>query len=209
MIFSFAVATALAIAPVDTVPADTVAAPAAISAPFIEAPVGVGARAIVDDTTPSRRRKAIEVSDSYALRLKIHYIASYATIPIFAAQAIVGEQLYNAENKGNPPPAGMKGAHDAIAVALAGLFGVNTITGAWNWWETRHQEKGRTWRTVHGALMLLADAGFAYTAALGSNAQFQRNGGNPARDLHRNWAEASAGVALASYIMMWKPFRRD
>ena len=209
MIFTFAIVTALAIAPVDTVPVDTVPAPVATAGPFIEAPVGIGASAAVDDTTPSRRRKAIEVSDSYALRLKIHYIASYATIPIFAAQAVVGEQLYNAENKGNPPPSGMKGLHDGIAVALAGLFGVNTITGAWNWWETRHQEKGRTWRTVHGALMLLADAGFAYTASLGSNAQFERNGGNPARDLHRNWAEASAGVALASYIMMWKPFRRD
>jgi hypothetical protein len=211
MFFTFALVTALAIAPVDTVPADT--APAAVPAagPFVQAPVGIGAPspAVVDDTTPSRRRKAVEISDMYALRLKIHYIASYATIPIFAAQAVVGEQLYNAENKGNPPPAGMKGLHDGIAVALLGLFGVNTITGAWNWWETRHQEKGRTWRTVHGALMLLADAGFAYTAALGSNAQFERNGGNPARDLHRNWAEASAGVALASYIMMWKPFRRD
>ncbi len=204
MIFTLAAVTAFAIAPVDTVPA-----PPATAGPFIEAPVGVGAPPIVDDTTPSRRRKAVEISDMYAIRLKIHYIASYATIPIFAAQAVVGEQLYNSENKGNPPPAGMKSAHDAIAVALAGLFGINTVTGAWNWWETRHQEQGRTWRTIHGALMLVADAGFAYTAALGSKAQFEAGGGNPARDLHRNWAEASAGVALVSYVMMWKPFRKD
>ena len=127
MFFTFAVVTALAIVPGDTVPA-----PAPSAGPFIEAPVGIGAPPIVDDTTPSRRRKAVEISDMYALRLKIHYIASYATIPIFAAQAVVGEQLYNAENKGNPPPAGMRGLHDGIAVALAGLFAVNTVTGAWN-----------------------------------------------------------------------------
>ena len=106
MFFTFALVTALSTAPADTVPVDTVPAPMATAGPFIEAPVGIGASAAVDDTTPSRRRKAIEVSDSYAIRLKIHYIASYATIPIFAAQAIVGEQLYNAENKGNPPPCG-------------------------------------------------------------------------------------------------------
>jgi hypothetical protein len=204
MIFTLALVTAIAIAPVDTTPD-----PAPLAGPFIEAPVGVGARAFVDDTTPSRRRKAVEISDGYATRLKIHYIASFATLPIFAAQAIVGEQLYNSENKGNPPPAGMKGLHDGIAVALAGLFAVNTVTGSWNWWETRHQEKGRTWRTVHAALMLLADAGFAYTAALGDKAGFLKGGGNPARDIHRNWAEASAGVALVSYVMMLKPIRGD
>lgn len=172
----------------------------------VEQPAGISAPVVFDaDTVPPRRRKAIEVSDSYALRLKIHYLASYATIPIFAAQAIVGEQLYNAESKGYAAPKGMKSTHDAIAVALGGLFAVNTVTGAWNWWETRNQEKGRTWRTIHAALMIAADAGFAYTASIGSNAR----GAQSARDLHRNWAEASAGVALASYIMMWKPFRRD
>lgn len=204
MFLTLALVSATVIAPFDTTPD-----PAPTAGPFVVQPVGVGAPRISDDTTPPRRRKAVQISEGYALRLKIHYIASYATIPIFAAQAVVGEQLYNSENKGNPPPAGMKATHDAIAVALGGLFAVNTVTGVWNWWETRHQEKGRTWRTIHGALMLLADAGFAGTAALGSNAKFNRRGGNPARDLHRNWAEASAGVALASYIMMWKPIRGD
>lgn len=206
MFLTLAFAGALVVAP-DTIPVLTPLSGA------VEQPVGIGMPVapaasnmqIADDTTPSRRRKAVEVSDSYAIRLKIHYLASYATIPIFAAQAVVGEQLYNAESKGNVAPSGMKGAHDAIAVALGGLFAVNTVTGAWNWWETRGQEKGRTWRTIHAALMLVADAGFAYTASLGSNAR----GVQSARDLHRNWAEASAGVALASYIMMWKPLRRD
>jgi len=212
MILTFALISALALAPRDTTPAEApVTAPvtAPLAGPFAPQPVGVGAPMISDDTTPARRRKAVEISDGYALRLKIHYIASFATLPIFAAQAVVGEQLFNAEQKGNPPPAGMRGTHDAIAVALGALFVTNTVTGAWNWWETRHQEKGRTWRTIHAALMLAADAGFAYTASLGSKSQFTRLGGNVSRDNHRNWAEASAGVALASYIMMWKPIRGD
>jgi len=210
MFLTIVFVSALAAAPQDTVPAPAIApvvSPAV--GPVAAEPVGIGAPAVVGDTTPPRRRKAVEVSDMYAFRLKIHYIASYATIPIFAAQAIVGEQLFNTEQNGYAPSHALKDTHDAIAVALFGLFGVNTVTGAWNWWETRHQEKGRTWRTIHGALMLLADAGFATTAALGSNAKFEARGGNPARDLHRNWAEASAGVALVSYIMMWKPVRRD
>jgi hypothetical protein len=219
MFFTFALVSALAVAPSDTLPAPAPVAaptPASIAAPTpappagpIEQPVGIGAPAFVDDTTPRRRRKAIEVSDAYALRLKIHYIASYATIPIFAAQAIVGQQLYVADQAGNRPSEVMRGTHNAIAVALGGLFVVNSVTGGWNWWETRKNEEGRTWRTVHSALMLIADAGFAYTAALGPNAKFTRGGGNSARTLHKNWAIGSASVALASYVMMWKPFRRD
>ncbi len=212
MVLMFALVSVLAVAPRDTLPipatiTDSNSAPSV--GPIAGEPVGVGAAPVIGDTTPPRRRKAVEVSDAYAVRLKIHYIASYATIPIFAAQAIVGEQLFNTEQNGYPPSHALKDTHDAIAVALGGLFAVNTVTGVWNWWETRHQEKGRTWRTIHGALMLLADAGFATTAALGSNAKFQAHGGNPARDLHRNWAEASASVALVSYVMMWKPFRKD
>jgi hypothetical protein len=172
-------------------------------------PVGIGAPRAADDTTPSRRRKAIEISDAYATRLKIHYIASFATIPIFAAQAVVGEQLYHNEQNGYPPSRSLRDTHDAIAVALGALFVTNGVTGSMNWWETRHNAVGRPWRTVHAALMLLSEAGFAYTASLGGRAKFNGNGGNPSRDVHRQWAEISAGTALAGYIMMWKPIRGD
>jgi hypothetical protein len=209
MFLTFALVSALALAPVDTIPAPAPAIDStpALSAGPIAGPAGIGAPAFSDDTTPPRRRKAVQISDAYAVRLKIHYLASYATIPIFAAQAIVGEQLYNQELVG-PPSHALKTTHDAIAVALGGLFAVNTVTGAWNWWETRSQEKGRAWRTVHAALMLIADGGFAYTATLGNGASYNR-GTIAGRDVHRNWAIGSASVALASYIMMWKPFRRD
>jgi hypothetical protein len=203
MLLTLALVSALATAP------DTLPVPASVTGP-VEQPVGIGApRAVVADTdTVSRRRKAVEISDAYATRLKIHYIASFATIPIFAAQAIVGEQLYHNEQNGYPPSTGLRNTHDAIAVTLGALFVTNTITGSMNWWETRHEEKGRTWRTIHAALMLLADAGFAYTATLGENAKFN-GGSNVARDTHKEWAEGSAAVALVSYIMMWKPIRGD
>lgn len=235
MFLTFALVSTLAAAPADTLPApapvtappsasvaDTLPAPVSARAPaadFRNYAVGVGAPAVfAGDTTPRRRRKAIEVSDAYAIRLKIHQIASYATLPIIAGEAIVGQQLYISENNGTRPSDVLRGAHDGIAVALAGLFAVNTVTGAWNWWETRHQEEGRTWRTVHSALMLIADGGFAYTAWLGQGARYSHGGNNgnivtygtnAGRTLHKNWAVGSASVALASYVMMLKPFRRD
>jgi hypothetical protein len=202
MFFSLALLSALAVSAPDTIVAPSSVGPVA-------EPVGIGAPVADNDTTPARRRKAIEISDAYAARLKIHYIASFAMLPIFAGQAIVGEQLYHNEQNGYPPSRSLRQTHDAIAVALAALFVTNGVTGSMNWWETRHNEKGRTWRTVHAALMLLSEAGFAYTASLGERGAFLKGGGNPARAQHRQWAEISAGVALSSYIMMWKPIRGD
>jgi hypothetical protein len=221
MFLTFALVSALAVTPSDTTPAlpavsgPAPAAAAADSAPasavglIVPQPVGIGAYSAVapDDTTPARRRKAVEVSDAYATRLKIHYIASFATLPIFAAQAIVGEQLFHAEQNGYPPSTSLRQTHDAIAITLGALFVTNSVTGGLNWWETRHQPAGRTWRTIHAALMLLSDAGFAYTASLGERGAFTKSGGNPARDTHRNWAEISVGTALVGYVMMWKPIR--
>ena len=169
-----------------------------------EIPVGV-TREPVQDTTPRVRRKATQISDGYATRLKIHQIASYATIPLFAAQVIVGTNLYNAHSTGAPLPAWARSAHKPLAYALGGLFAVNTVTGTMNWWETRHQPEGRTWRTIHAALMLASDAGFAYTGSMGGAARTSSKD----RDKHRQWAIASTSVALVSYAMMLSPFRQE
>jgi hypothetical protein len=137
MILVLTLAGALAAAPQDSTPAPAITAgPRGVQ-------VGIGALAVTDDTTPPRHRRAIEISDAYATRLKIHYVASYATIPIFAAQVIVGEQLFHNEQNGYPPSPSLRNAHDAIAVTLGALFVTNTVTGSMNWWETRHNEKGR------------------------------------------------------------------
>jgi hypothetical protein len=170
-----------------------------------EPPAGVTWQSAMD-TVPARpRRKAVEISDAYQTRLTIHQWASYATLPIFAAQAIVGEKLYNDDKTGVPHARGLLRTHDAIALSLGALFAVNTVTGGLNWWESRRQAEGRAWRTAHALLMLAADGGFAATAAMGSNGRYSQAD----RDRHKNWAIGSASVALASYVMMWKPFRRD
>ncbi|HEX3866523.1 MAG TPA: hypothetical protein VHV78_07200 [Gemmatimonadaceae bacterium] len=121
------------------------------------------------DTPPPRARprpKAVEVSDWYARRLAIHQYVAYATIPVFALQWAAGEQLYD---KGAEAPTWAKTMHRAGATALAGMFTVNTVTGAWNWWDSRSQPKGRLLRTFHALSMLTADAAFTYTGAKLSN----------------------------------------
>ena len=168
----------------------------------IDTPVGVHAMIPADTGKP--RARATVLSDWYDTRLTIHRWASYATLPIFGAQAIVGQRLFEAKANGTTTQ-GLRDTHRAIAYALGTLFAVNTVTGTLNWWETRHQEKGRTWRTVHAALMLVADAGFAYTASIGSSGRYDYK----VRDRHRTAAEISAGTALVSYILMWSPIRRD
>jgi hypothetical protein len=180
--------------------ADTVARP-----PIGPRDVPAGIAAAPEDTTRRKRAKAVEISDEYATRLKIHKIASYATLPLFAVQYAAGQALYNADRTGAPRPDWARSVHAPLGVALGGLFAVNTVTGAMNWWETRNDTEGRTWRTVHSALMLLSEAGFTYVGSMGQNAKYSQAD----RDLHRNWAIGSMAVSLASYAMMLDPIRRD
>lgn len=168
-------------------------------------PAGVtAARA---DTAPQGRRprpRSIDISDAYATRLRIHRIASYATIPLFAAQFAAGQTLFNADANGTPRPAWAKSVHRPIAYTLGGLFLVNTVTGTMNWWETHDDgSPGLAWRTVHAALMLAADAGFAYAGSMGTAAKSSFR----TRETHRQWAIASMAVALTGYAMMLPAIR--
>ncbi|MFA6167701.1 MAG: hypothetical protein WC700_13865 [Gemmatimonadaceae bacterium] len=161
----------------------------------------VGIDLSAPDTVKPRRR-AVRLSEAYHTRLRIHKIASFAMLPMFAAQYAAGDQLFK---KGSAAPDWAQNTHGLLAGGVAGLFTVNTITGSLNWWETRHQEKGRAWRTTHSALMLLADAGFMATGLLADEAEESGD----RRTLHRTVAITSMGVATVSYVMMLKPFRRD
>jgi hypothetical protein len=148
------------------------------------------------DTTPRRRPRAVEVSDAYALRLRIHHYASYTMIPLFAAQTIAGNQMYQS---GGSDPAWAKSVHGLGAAGLAALFTVNTVTGVWNLWESRGVNEGRTVKLVHSALMLASDAGFTYAGVkLGPDAthSFAK------RQEHRRVAYISMGGALAGYATM-------
>jgi len=141
------------------------------------------------------RPMAVEYSDGYSLRRKIHWYASFATVPLFIAQYAVGQKLYDGTASEST-----RSTHSALAAGTAALFGVNTVTGVWNLWEARKDPNKRTKRVVHGILMLAADAGFVATGALAPESEEGRISGN--RSTHRSVALTSMGVATVSYLIM-------
>ena len=150
----------------------------------------------VEVDTPHARPRAIEISDWYGRRLTLHRRLSYAVIPIFAAQWVAGERIYK---HGNEAPTWAKTTHRTGATALAGIFTVNTVTGLWNLWDSRHTPQGRTLRTVHALSMLAADAGFTYAGVkLSKDAETDFN----KRREHRTVALASIGVTVTSALVM-------
>jgi hypothetical protein len=138
--------------------------------------------------------KAFEYSDAYKTRAKIHKMASLATLPLFATEAVLGQSLYNHETDGK------KSAHLVVAGAIGGLFAVNTTTGVWNLVEARNDPNHRGRRLLHGLLMLGADVGFLATAALGPESE---NGiRQESASTHRAVAFTSIGLASAGYLVM-------
>lgn len=146
--------------------------------------------------TLRKRRKAVEVSEWYSRRLTIHRYVAYATIPVFAAQYAAGEQLFK---KQSDAPTWAKTTHRAGATALAGMFTVNTVTGVWNWWDSRGVAQGRVLRTIHALTILGADAAFTYTGAKLSN---EAENSQAKRNEHRTVALWSIGVTVASGLAM-------
>jgi hypothetical protein len=152
-----------------------------------------------------QRPQAVEFSDFYYVRLKVHQLSSFLTLPLFVAQFVVGEKLYA---DGAQAPQWARDAHGPLAAGIAGLFVVNSATGLWNLVEGWKAPAGRTRRAVHGVLMLIADAGFIGVGAtapeLEEGGGFESGEGN--RSLHQGLAIGSMSVALVSYAMMylWK-----
>lgn len=151
------------------------------------------------DTLPARQR-AVSLSEGYEARLRIHRITAYTIIPLFAWQAYMGQRLWNGARGDEPAPGWVRPAHRAGAVAIAGAFGVNTVTGAMNLWETRAQPEGRVVRLVHAASMTTALAGFTYAGVRLS----QEAKTDPGKQrLHRDVALGSMGLTLVSGTLMW------
>src|SRR6185312_161397 len=95
---------------------------------------------VAGDTLQRRPRpKAVEVSDWYGRRLTIHRYVAYSTLPVFAAQWAAGKRLYD---QSRAAPTWAKTTHRVGATYLAGAFTVNTVTGAWNWWDSRSAPQG-------------------------------------------------------------------
>ena len=146
------------------------------------------------------RPKAFEYSEGYRIRLKIHKYASYATLPLFAAQLAVGQKLYNGDGSDST-----RSLHGGLAAATAVVFGVNTVTGVWNFSEGRKDPNHRTKRMVHGILMAVADAGFVATGLMAPESEggeFGSEGGGTSRSTHRTVALTSMGIATVAYLMM-------
>ena len=182
----------------------TGAAPAAteshIQIPFALPPLDPD----LDAATAQRRRPvAIEYSHAYQVRLKIHKYASFATLPLFGAELWLGQSLYT----NTPADRGdaRKGLHAFVGASIIGLFGVNTVTGAWNMfgegWKDPHH---RTLRLIHGLLMMASDAGFVATSMSGPNSRRFSEALTYESDkaYHRDIAIASISTATVGYLIM-------
>lgn len=183
----------------DPTPVAPVPAPDTVALAWWQAPPPLIV-AVPADTNRGRPR-AIEYSNLYGVRLEIHRYASYATIPLFIGEYALGQNLIN-----HPPgTSATRTAHSIVAYSIAGLVTVNTITGVWNLWESRHDPADRPRKYIHAALMILSDAGFVATGATAPGRDdFQGDPGS-AR-LHKQLAIGSMVTALAGYAMMlvWK-----
>jgi hypothetical protein len=174
----------------DTTPA--VRSPAGDSVPVIPFAIEMP-----QDTVRRRPRPvAIEYDDDYYTRLTIHRYMSYATYPLFVAQYIAGEELWK---KSRDAPTWAKTGHRVFATALVGTFGVNTVTGLWNLWDSRDDPDHRVMRYTHAITMLLADGAFSYA---GSTLATQAQNSLAKRQLHKTITLSAMGVtALSSLIM--------
>jgi hypothetical protein len=147
------------------------------------------------DTIRPKRRRAVEVSEWYSRRLTVHRYTAYSTIPVFGLQYAAGNELYT---KGASAPTWAKTMHRVGATTLAGMFTVNTVTGVWNWWDSR-SAPGLTLRTIHALTMLGTDFAFSYTGAKLSK---QAENSSEKRRLHHQVALISIGVTALSGTAM-------
>jgi len=162
--------------------------------PFI---VSLGQQQAAQPVHPS----AIQHSDEYLMRAKIHKYASFATLPLFAAELALGQSLYNSSSGESG-----KGLHAAVGSGIIGLFAANTVTGVWNMYgaEGRQETDGRGLRLVHGLLMMAAEAGFLATWATAPSGDNERRGTTNQNDksTHRTIAITSISVGTAGYLVM-------
>jgi len=137
---------------------------------------------------------AFEYSEGYRQRAKIHKIASFTTIPIFATEAILGQSLYS------NPTEGKRSAHVAVSAVLGGLFAVNTFTGVWNLLEARKDPHFGKKKWAHALLMMGADVGFLGAAALAPESEHGTY--SDSRDAHRAVAISAIAMATTGYLIM-------
>jgi hypothetical protein len=177
---------------------DTVTSP--IVAPLAAPRPAAATPPSVRDTT---RPRAIEVSAGYERRLTIHRWGGYAMLPLFGAQYVLGERILRQKTdirdgrRVEPIDHDLRVVHRVAAYGVAGVFTVNTVTGAWNLWDSRDVPEGRALRVAHTLSMLAADAGFVISGKKGFDHQ-----------KHRNVAIGSMALSTLSGVMMYVAGRR-
>jgi hypothetical protein len=135
--------------------------------------------------------KKPSLSSMYFTRRKIHKYASYATLPLLAAEAVVGQKLMDRDSESKS----LRSVHTGLAAGMGGLFGLETVTGVWNMLEARKVAPVNKKRLFHGILMLAADAGFFATAATAPHDDDHHSG-----TTHQTIAYTSIGVAAFGYV---------
>ena len=147
--------------------------------------------------TPAQRVQAVDVSEWYGRRLTLHRRLAYTVIPLFGFQYAAGMQIWD---KGAAAPTWARRGHRIGAATIGGVFLVNTVTGAWNLWDSRQTEEGRARRYLHAASMFVADAGFTWAGAVLSE-QAERS--LTKRRLHRTVALSSMALSVTSGLLMY------
>lgn len=147
---------------------------------------------------PPQAQPPTVYTHAYEVRADIHKYASYATLPLYAAEFGLGQSLYDDPGNGT-----RRSLHGAVGAGIIGLAGVNTVTGVWNLWVSRHDTNGRKLRVIHSVLTLASNGGFV---AAWATAPSSHNRGTPAYNsdkvTHRNIAVASIGVGTVGYLIM-------
>ena len=167
---------------------------------FLAAPAAQAQSPDADDPNAAQpaRPQAIEYSDAYYTRAKIHKIASWATLPLLGTEVILGQNVFN-----NSPgqQTSSRTAHIVVGSAITSFFVAQTVTGVWNLVDSWKDPNHKTLRRVHGIMMLGANAGFvaAYGTAPGEHnlVTFDQQ-----KRTHRTVVFTSMGVATASYLLM-------
>jgi hypothetical protein len=151
-----------------------------------------------DQQDQTARPTAIEYSEGYATRAKIHKVASFATLPLIGTEAILGQSLYNDPYSRT---SAKRGAHIAVGTAITGLFALNSVTGVWNMVESWHDPHHQVLRRIHGFSMLAADAGFFAAYGTGPGGRNLVNIDSE-KSTHRAVVFTTMSIATASYLMM-------
>lgn len=164
---------------------------------LLSAQIAVAVPSDTPPPSPAQRVQAVDVSDWYGRRLTLHRRLSYTVIPLFGFQYAAGMQIWD---KGAGAPAWARRGHRIGAATIGSVFVVNTVTGAWNLWDSRRVEEGRARRYLHAASMFVADAGFTWAGAVLSE-QAERS--IEKRRLHRTVALSSMALSITSGLIMY------